>query len=75
MHVGDRESDIYELLCLANQVNTNLEVNSLDEAIEKINWYQQKWKIEVFHKILKSGLKTESLRFRDAKVSVHAIKK
>lgn len=169
VHVGDRESDIYELLCLANQVNTNflirschdriidgehhktrakmdslsiagthtirlenskdkkdrdvklnikfqrlnflvpidkkkncnditvtiidakeegcpkneepifwrlitnLEVNSLDEAIEKINWYQQRWKIEVFHKILKSGLKAESLRFRDAKSLTNTI--
>ena len=38
---------------------TDLPVRSRDEAIEKINWYAMRWKIESFHKILKSGCKAE----------------
>jgi hypothetical protein len=36
------------------------------EAIEKINWYAMRWKIEVFHKIIKSGCKAEESRLRTA---------
>ena len=42
---------------------TNLEVKKLKDAVEKIKFYQQRWKIEVFHKTLKSGCKIEDLRF------------
>lgn len=38
---------------------TNLPVTSRSEAIEKLNWYAMRWKIETFHKILKSGCKAE----------------
>ncbi|SFK27506.1 hypothetical protein SAMN05216525_17512 [Bradyrhizobium sp. Gha] len=38
---------------------TDLAVRSRSEAIEKLNWYAMRWKIEVFHKILKSGCKAE----------------
>jgi len=41
---------------------TNLTVDTFDEAIEKIRWYCLRWRIEVFHKILKSGLKVEECR-------------
>ena len=30
--------------------------------IEKINWYAMRWKIETFHKILKSGCRAEDFR-------------
>jgi hypothetical protein len=43
---------------------TDLEVGSLDEAVEKVQWYALRWKIEVFHKILKSGCKAEQSRLR-----------
>lgn len=43
---------------------TDLNVNSLEEAIEKIGWYTQRWKIEMFHKILKSGCKAEESKLR-----------
>ena len=36
------------------------------EAIEKINWYAMRWKIEVFHKILKSGCRAEDSKLRTA---------
>lgn len=32
------------------------------DALEKISWYCLRWRIEVFHKILKSGLKVEDCR-------------
>ena len=34
---------------------TDLPVQSSKDAIEKLEWYALRWKIEVFHKILKSG--------------------
>src|SRR3990170_3130336 len=43
-----------------------LRVTSLADAIEKINWYAMRWKIELFHKILKSGCKAESSKLRTA---------
>ena len=45
---------------------TDLSVASRREAIEKLNWYAMRWKIETFHKILKSGCKAEESRLRTA---------
>jgi hypothetical protein len=45
---------------------TNLPVRSRAEAIEKLNWYALRWKIEVFHKILKSGCKAEESKLRNS---------
>ncbi|WP_152542944.1 IS4 family transposase, partial [Sphingobium sp. Ant17] len=45
---------------------TDLEVADLDAAIEKIRWYSTRWKIEVFHKILKSGCRAEDAKLRTA---------
>ena len=45
---------------------TNLPVRSRQEAIEKLEWYSMRWKIETFHKILKSGCKAEESRLRTA---------
>jgi hypothetical protein len=45
---------------------TNLPVSSRKEAIEKLEWYALRWKIEVFHKILKSGCKAEESKLRTA---------
>lgn len=45
---------------------TDLPVASRREAIEKLNWYAMRWKIESFHKILKSGCKAEESRLRTA---------
>jgi hypothetical protein len=41
-------------------------VRSRAEAIEKLDWYAMRWKIEVFHKILKSGCKAEESKLRTA---------
>jgi hypothetical protein len=41
-------------------------VASRRDAMEKIRWYSQRWKIETFHKILKSGCKAEASKLRTA---------
>jgi hypothetical protein len=45
---------------------TDLPVTSRKEAIENLKWYSMRWKIEVFHKILKSGCKAEASKLRTA---------
>jgi len=45
---------------------TNLPVKSRADALEKIAWYAMRWKIETFHKILKSGCQAEQARLRTA---------
>jgi hypothetical protein len=45
---------------------TDLPVGSRADAIEKLEWYALRWKIEVFHKILKSGCKAEESKLRTA---------
>lgn len=45
---------------------TNLPVDSEAQAIEKIDWYAMRWKIESFHKILKSGCRAEDSRLETA---------
>jgi transposase-like protein/DDE family transposase len=45
---------------------TNLPVTSRADAIEKLQWYALRWKIETFHKILKSGCKAEESKLRTA---------
>ena len=45
---------------------TDFEVESFEQAVEKIHWYAMRWKIEVFHKILKSGCRAEDAKLRAA---------
>jgi Transposase DNA-binding len=52
---------------------TDLPVHSHDAVIEKLRWYALRWKIEVFHKILKSGCKAEEARLRTAERLVRLI--
>jgi hypothetical protein len=41
-------------------------LRSRRDAIEKLDGYAMRWKIETFHKILKSGCKAEESRLRSA---------
>ncbi len=41
---------------------TNIAITTADEAMEKISWYVQRWKIERFHYILKNGCEVEELQ-------------
>jgi len=52
---------------------TNLPVRSRKEVVEKLHWYAMRWKIETFHKILKSGFKAEETRLRAAERLVNLI--
>jgi hypothetical protein len=55
----DREPIVWKLI-------TNLPVTNKAEAIEKLDWYAMRWKIETFHKILKSGCRAEESKLRTA---------
>src|SRR3954454_19116696 len=52
---------------------TNLPVPSNRAAVEKLRWYALRWKIEVFHKVLKSGCRAEEARLRTAERLVRLI--
>lgn len=52
---------------------TTLPVNTLQEAEEKIKWYTQRWKIERFHYVLKSGCGVENLQLETSKRLQNAI--
>jgi Transposase DNA-binding/Transposase Tn5 dimerisation domain len=45
---------------------TDLTVDTLESAGEKVHWYSQRWKIETFHKVLKSGCGAENAKLRTA---------
>ena len=48
-------------------------VRSRGEAVQKLDWYALRWRIETFHKILKSGCRAEELRLRTAERLVHVL--
>ncbi len=52
---------------------TDLPVRSLKDTVEKLQWYALRWKIEVFHKVLKSGCKAEESKLRTAERLVNLI--
>lgn len=52
---------------------TNLPVTSRAQAIEKLQWYALRWRIEVFHKILKSGCRAEHSKLRTAERLVNLL--
>ena len=52
---------------------TNLPVRSRKDAVEKLAWYAMRWRIETFHKILKSGCRAEAAKLRTAERIVNLI--
>lgn len=52
---------------------TNLPVRSRKDAVEKLAWYAMRWRIETFHKILKSGCRVEAAKLRTAERIVNLI--
>lgn len=52
---------------------TDLPITSRVEAIEKLQWYAMRWKIETFHKILKSGCRAERSKLRTAERLVNLL--
>ena len=45
---------------------TTLPIHCVEEAIEKVRWYAQRWQIEVIHKVLKSGCQIEQRQLETA---------
>jgi len=45
---------------------TNLPIKNFDQAYEKVRWYCLRWRIEMYHKVLKSGFRIEHCRLGDA---------
>ena len=43
---------------------TNEKIESVQDAYERAVWYMQRWKIEQFHYVLKSGCAVEKLQER-----------
>jgi len=50
----------------------NLEVISLEQAVEKIQWYLYHWQIELYFRILKNGCKIEKLQ-QERSISIHCV--
>lgn len=46
---------------------TTVSISSIDDAIERIQWYCQRWQIEILHKILKSGCRIEQSQLASEK--------
>lgn len=44
---------------------TNVGVTSIEDALECIEWYCQRWQVEIFHKVLKSGCRIEHRRLKN----------
>jgi hypothetical protein len=47
---------------------TTLEVNTFEQALEKIDWYNKRWGIEEYHKTLKSVCRIEDRQLGDRTV-------
>jgi hypothetical protein len=45
---------------------TNLTITSFKSALEKIKFYEMRWQIEIYHKVIKSGCRVEDIRLRTA---------
>src|SRR2546426_642728 len=66
--VGDREADVYDVLAadppetvepIEWMLLTTVGGHTVEEAIERVEWYVCRWGIEVWHRILKSGCRIE----------------
>jgi hypothetical protein len=52
---------------------TNLPVHSRKDAVGMLSWYAMRWRIETFHKILKTGCRAEASKLRTAERIVNLI--
>jgi hypothetical protein len=63
---GGREPIRWKLL-------TNRPVEELASPIEKLDWYSQCWKLETYHRELKSGCQAEQSKLRTAERLTHVL--
>jgi hypothetical protein len=52
---------------------TDLPVRSRADAIQMLDWYAMRWKVELFHKTLKSGCRAEQTKLRTAERLVNLL--
>ena len=45
---------------------TTIDIGDFDQACQILDWYAQRWMIEVYHRTLKSGCRIEERRFANA---------
>jgi hypothetical protein len=45
---------------------TTCEIQTFEQAVEKLDWYCQRWGIEIYHRTLKSGCKIENRQLGSA---------
>ena len=48
------------------QLVTNVPTTKFEDAVTRVVWYTQRWKIEILHRTLKSGCKVEELQSESA---------
>ncbi|WP_295493743.1 IS4 family transposase [uncultured Ralstonia sp.] len=51
---------------------TSVPTTTLDEALERLAWYAQRWTIETWHRVLKSGCRIEARQFGNIERFVRA---
>jgi hypothetical protein len=54
---------------------TGLTLGTRRQAMEKVQWYALRWKIEVFHKILKAGCRGWAAIWRVTRTLLPATKR
>jgi hypothetical protein len=58
--VQARQSGVNASKAICWRLLTNQPVNDLAGALEKVAWYRQRWRIEEFHRVLKTGSQAEA---------------
>lgn len=52
---------------------TSIEVNSLEDALQVVGFYTLRWRIEMFHYVLKQGCQIEELQLKEPQALQNAI--
>lgn len=58
--VQARQSGVSAAQAICWRLLTNQPVNDLAGAVEKVAWYRQRWRIEEFHRVLKTGSQAQA---------------
>jgi len=58
--VEARQSGVNATKAICWRLLTNQPVHDLAGALEKVAWYRQRWRIEEFHRVLKTGSQAEA---------------
>jgi hypothetical protein len=64
--VEARQRDVSAAKAICWRLLTNQPVSGLAGAVEKVAWYRQRWRIEEFHRVLKTGCQAEARQLETA---------